>query len=84
MNPQLYEACKDAAHIITNEGKIINAGRAGMFVFEAIGYPHWLVRPFTWPPLVWFTELGYKIIANNRPFFSRFLFKDEDDKVAKP
>ncbi len=45
-----------------------------MFILEAIGYPTWLVRPFTWPPLVWFTELGYQIVARNRSFFSRFLF----------
>jgi hypothetical protein len=30
--------------------------------------------------LVWFTELGYWIVANNRPFFSRFLFTESEDK----
>jgi len=78
MNSQLYEACRHAAHVITFEGQIISAGRAGMFVLETVGYPRWLVRPFTWPPLVWFTELGYKIVSNNRPFFSRILFTKEN------
>lgn len=77
MTPELYEACKKAIHVITAEGRLIRAGRAGMFILEEVGYPAWLIRPFTWPPLVWFTELGYELIANNRRFFSRFLFTKE-------
>jgi predicted DCC family thiol-disulfide oxidoreductase YuxK len=77
MTPELYEACARAAHVITAEGRIIKAGRAGMFILEEIGYPTWLVRPFTWPPLVWFTELGYRLIADNRGFFSKFMFTSE-------
>ena len=77
MTPQLYEACELAAHVITSDGRIIKAGRAAMFILEEIGYPRWLVRPFTWPPLVWFTELGYRLVAKNRPFFSKFLFTGE-------
>lgn len=75
MTPQLYEACKRAVHIITPEGRVIKAGRAGMFILEEIGYPKWLVRPLTWPPLVWFTELGYRLIADNRGVFSKFMFR---------
>jgi len=78
MTPSLYAACRQAAHVITATGRIIKAGRAAMFILEEIGYPRWLIRPFTWPPLVWFTELGYRIIANNRPFFSKFLFTSEE------
>jgi len=78
MTPELYEACKQAAHVIAVEGEIIKAGRAGMFLLEELGYPKWLVRPFTWPPLVWLTELGYWLIANNRMFFSRFMFTKEE------
>jgi predicted DCC family thiol-disulfide oxidoreductase YuxK len=74
MTPALYTACVRAVHVLTVEGKVIRAGRASMFVLEKIGYPGWLVRPFTWPPLVWFTELGYRIVANNRSFFAKFLF----------
>lgn len=78
MTPQLYEACKQAAHVFAADGCILKAGRAVMFVFEEIGYPQWLVRPFTWPPLVWLTELGYWVVANNRPFFSKYLFTREE------
>jgi predicted DCC family thiol-disulfide oxidoreductase YuxK len=78
MTPSLYKACQQAVHVITANGRTIKAGRAGMFVLEEIGYPRWLVRPFTWPPLVWLTELGYRFVANNRPFFSKFLFSGEE------
>lgn len=77
MTPALFEACKRAVHVVTANGEIIKAGRASMFVLEQIGYPRWLVRPLTWPPLVWFTELGYRIVAENRPFFGKFLFTKE-------
>jgi len=78
MNPQLYAACQQAVHIITPNGQVLRAGRAGMFVMETVGYPRWLVRPFTWPPLAWITELGYKIVANNRLFFSKIMFTKEN------
>ncbi len=77
MTPELYAACTKAAHVITAEGRILKAGRAGLFILEEIGYPAWLVRPFTWPPLVWFTEIGYYLVANNRHIFSKFLFTRE-------
>ena len=78
MTPELYAACQTAAHVIVTDGRVLKAGRAGMFLLEELGYPRWLVRPFTWPPLVWLTELGYWLIANNRMFFSRFLFTNEE------
>ncbi|MCB0212344.1 MAG: DUF393 domain-containing protein [Anaerolineae bacterium] len=74
MTPQLYRACEEAIHVITRNGQVLRAGRAAMFILEQIGYPRWLVRPFTWLPLLWVTELGYRIIADHRPFFSKFLF----------
>ena len=77
MTPQLYRACQRAVHVITAQGGVIKAGRAGMFILEELGYPRWLVRPFIWPPLVWFTELGYRVVANNRSLFSKFLFTRE-------
>ncbi len=80
MTPPLYEACKRAVHVIVNDGQILKAGRAGIFVLEEIGYPPWLVRPLSWPLLIWLTELGYWIVANNRPFFSKFLFTREKDE----
>jgi predicted DCC family thiol-disulfide oxidoreductase YuxK len=77
MTSALYQACARAAHVITADGQVVKAGRAGMFILEELGYPRWLVRPFTWPPLVWFTEFGYYLVANHRHFFSKFLFTKE-------
>jgi predicted DCC family thiol-disulfide oxidoreductase YuxK len=82
MTPELYAACRQAVHVITSDGRVSRAGRAVMFVLEEIGYPRWLIRPFTWPPLVWLTELGYWLVANNRPFFGKFLFTNELDGEA--
>ena len=79
MTPSLYAACEQAVHVITADGQVIKAGRAATFILEEIGYPRWLVQPFTWPRLVWFTEMGYRIVADNRPFFSKFMFTYESD-----
>ena len=76
MTPQLYRECERALHVIKANGEVLKAGRASMFILETIGYPRWLVRPLTWPPLIWFTELGYRVVANNRTFFSKFMFTD--------
>lgn len=77
MTPKLYEACRAAAHVLTADGRVLKAGRATLFVLENIGHPKWLVRPLSWPPLVWFVELGYRLVARNRAFFGRFLFTRE-------
>ena len=78
MTPQMYRACALAVHVVTADGRVLRAGRAGLFVLEQLGYPRWLVRPLTWPPLVWLTELGYKLVATNRSFFSKFLFTRDE------
>ncbi|GAB4444825.1 MAG: hypothetical protein Kow0031_27300 [Anaerolineae bacterium] len=78
MTPELRRACRLAVHVITAQGQTLRAGRASLFVLEVLGYPRWLVRPFTWPPLVWAVEAGYKIVAAHRPFFSKFLFTADE------
>jgi predicted DCC family thiol-disulfide oxidoreductase YuxK len=77
MTPQLFQACRAAVHVITSEGRVLKAGRASLVVLEEIGYPQWLIRPLTWPPLIWFVEWGYRLVADNRPFFGKFLFTRE-------
>lgn len=77
MTPQLRRACRQAVHVITAEGQTMRAGRAGLFVLEAIGVPRLLVWPFTRPPLVWLAEWGYRLVADHRSFFGRFLFTKE-------
>ncbi len=74
MTPELYQACGQAVHVLAADGRILTDGRATLFVLAELGYPRWLVRPFTWPPLVWLVEAGYRLVANHRPFFSKFMF----------
>ncbi len=76
MTPQLSAACERAVHVITEDGKTLRAGRAVLFVLErcGIGFP---ARLMSFPPFIWFIEIGYWIIANNRNFFAHFLFTKE-------
>ena len=77
MTPALREACRRAVHVITDRGEILSAGRAVLFVFEQLGYRR-TARVLRVAPLVWSVELGYRIVANNRSFFSRFLFRERE------
>ena len=83
MTPEIYEACKKAMHVVTADGKILHGGRAMMFVLERINWGYEIVPRFlSLPPMIWFVELGYKLVAANRQFFSRFIFnRDERGKL---
>jgi predicted DCC family thiol-disulfide oxidoreductase YuxK len=74
MTPDLAAACERAMHVVKTDGTILRAGRAALYVLGAIGWRR-RARVLSWPPLVWFVELGYFIVARNRRFFSRFLFR---------
>ena len=78
MTPELYAACQRAVHVLTNDGRVLRAGRASLFILEQIGY-RIAARLLRLPPFLWFVELGYRIVATNRPFFARFLFTKEPD-----
>ncbi len=72
MTPVLYAACKDAIHVVEANGTVHRAGRACLFTLNELGW-HRVTRIFADPPLIWLVELSYRIVAANRPFFSRFL-----------
>jgi predicted DCC family thiol-disulfide oxidoreductase YuxK len=76
MTPELLASCETAIHVVTSNNRTLRAGRATLFILANIGYG-WLARPLMLPPFVWLAELGYRIVAANRPFFARFLFKRE-------
>ena len=76
MTPALRDACARAVHVVRPDGSVLRAGRASLHVLGAVGYRR-LARVLAWPPLVWFVELGYFLVARNRRFFSRFLFRRE-------
>ncbi len=48
-----------------------------LFVLEEIEWHPRAVRLAGRRPLVWAVELGYWIVAGNRAFFGRFLFRSE-------
>jgi predicted DCC family thiol-disulfide oxidoreductase YuxK len=76
MTPELEKACERAAHVITRDGKLLRAGRASLFILERVSWGFW-ARALSWPPFVWFAEIGYWLVARNRRLVSRFLFSQE-------
>ena len=48
-----------------------------LYIFEHLGW--WWIWPLRLPPMIWFVELGYWIMANNRPFFAKFMFRTPAD-----
>lgn len=76
MTPDLYAACARAIHVVRADGGVLRAGRACLFVLEQIGWRR-TARLLGLPPFLWAVELGYRIVAANRPFFARFLFPRE-------
>ena len=75
ISDELKTACARAMHIIKPDGEIIRAGEAAMFILEHTGY-RWVSGPFSTWPLSAVSEMGYRIVANNRRFFSKFMFKN--------
>ncbi len=83
MTPELYQRSKRAVQVITADGRQISGGRAAMFVLQTIGYLPLLARLGRVWPIVWAVELGYRIIAHNRPFFSRIAFRGIQPTAAE-
>lgn len=78
MDAELRAACAAAVHVIRPNGDTIRAGRAVVYIFEGLGW--WWMAPLRLPPLSWAMELGYRLMANNRPFFARFMFRVDHDR----
>lgn len=74
MTPQLARACRNAVHVVAPDGQTYRAGRAALYILKAIGWPAPIVTLLRLPPLVWLVEVGYRLVANNRPFLSAYLF----------
>ena len=79
MTPALSAACEKAVHVLTAGGRTLRAGRAVLFVLEHIGWG-WFARFLALPPFVWIVELAYAVVAGNRGFFGRFLFRNEPER----
>lgn len=79
ISPDMKLACERAVHVITPEGKVLRAGRASMYVHERLGWG-WFARLLSFPPLIWIVELGYRLVADHRDFFGRFMFREPQAK----
>lgn len=78
MTPELRERCRQALHVVRSDGDgtVLRAGRAVLYILEGLGH-RFAARLLRRPPFVWAVELGYFIVARNRSFFGRFLFRTE-------
>jgi len=79
MTPQLREQAARAMQVITRDGRQISGGRSVLFVLETLGWYPVLMRVASKPPLVWLVEIGYRVVAANRRFFSRLLLRGQTD-----
>jgi hypothetical protein len=77
MTPALREHARKAVQVIAVDGRQLSAGRAMLFVLEEIEWHPRAVRLAERRPFIWAVELGYWIVARNRAFFGRFLFRAE-------
>ena len=77
MTPALREQARNAVQVMTADGHQRSAGRAILFALEEIEWHPSVVRLAGRRPFIWVVELGYRIVARNRPFFGRFLFRSE-------
>ena len=77
MTPALRAQARKAVQIITADGRQLSAGRAILFALEEIEWHPSVVRLAGRRPFIWVVEFGYWIVARNRPFFGRFLFRSE-------
>ena len=76
MTDALAAQCARAVHVITPQGGVLRAGRASLHVLEQIGWRA-TTAIASRRPLVWLVEAGYWVVARDRPFFSRFMFRRE-------
>ena len=77
MTPELREQARKAVQIITVDGHQLSAGRAILFALEETHWHPRAVRLAARRPFIWLVELGYWIVARNRSFFGRFVFRCE-------
>ena len=81
MTPALRRRAQKAVQIVTRKGIQLEAGRAVLYVFERIGYRR-LAIFLSRSPWIWLVETGYRVVANHRPFFGKFLFRKSGNNCS--
>lgn len=75
MHPALYEACKTALYVVTEDGKELRGADGVLFAMQKTGFaPGWALLRL--PPFVWIARLVYGYIAKNRSRVSSIFFKN--------
>jgi hypothetical protein len=74
MTPELRAACEKSVHVVCADGTVLRAGRCSLVVVGELGWRR-TSRVLSLVPFIWFVELGYAIVAANRAFFTRFIFR---------
>ena len=75
MTDELRLRAARSVQVVTPEGRYLETAEACLYVLSALG-KRTAARILGVPPMVWFLELGYRLIANNRPLVSRFMSRD--------
>lgn len=70
LTPLLQVQARKAVQIVTRDGKRLSGGRAVLFALGETGWHPTLVRLLQHRPFVWAVDLGYRVVAANRPRFS--------------
>ena len=82
MTQDLRTRARRSVLVVSSDGQNLQTGRACLFVLDAIGR-RGAARFWGTPPMYWLFELGYRVVARNRPFFSRFLSRNPKACRAK-
>jgi predicted DCC family thiol-disulfide oxidoreductase YuxK len=70
LTPLLQVQARKAVQVVTSEGKRLSGGRAVLFALRETGWHPTLARLLQHRPFVWAVDLGYRVVAANRPRFS--------------
>ena len=80
MTNDIYSACSKSVHVVTRQGIVFKAGSACLFILEQIGYKTLAQIGRTYP-LIWLIEWGYWLVARNRRWIGRLLFRAPSCKI---
>lgn len=75
MTPEIQISAARAMQVISRDGRLIEGGRAVLFVLEQVGWHPRLMRLAAKRPVVWIVDAVYRVIADHRQFFSKLFFK---------
>lgn len=76
MTDDLRRVSRRSMIVVTNDGRQYVGGQGVLFVLETVGWHPTTMRIAARRPFVWVIDAGYRLVAANRQFFSRFFFRN--------